>query len=46
MNGRGRGEVKDGVGAGGAMFMAAMMGVSQKEFREKGEEVYESTFLD
>ena len=41
-----KGDVKEGVGAGGAMFAAGMMGVSQKEFREKVEEVYESTFLD
>ncbi len=33
------GEVKEGVGAGGAMFAAAMMGYSQNEFREKAEEV-------
>ena len=41
-----KGDVKEGVGAGGAMFAAAMMGISQKEFREKVEEVYESTFLN
>ena len=39
-----KGEVKEGVGAGGAMFAAAMMGFSQKEFREKCEEVYRSVF--
>jgi uncharacterized protein (TIGR00303 family) len=39
-----KGEVKEGVGAGGAMFAAAMMGFSQKEFREKTEEVYRSVF--
>ncbi len=39
-----KGEVKEGVGAGGAMFVAAMMGFSQKEFREKCEEVYRSVF--
>ena len=38
------GDVKEGVGAGGAMFLAAMMGYSQKEFREKTEEVYDSLF--
>jgi len=38
------GEVKEGVGAGGAMFTASMMGFSQKEFREKTEEVYRSVF--
>lgn len=39
-----KGEVKEGVGAGGAMFAAAMLGFSQKEFREKTEEVYRSVF--
>lgn len=39
-----KGEVKEGVGAGGAMFAAAMMGFSQGEFREKCEEVYRSVF--
>lgn len=39
-----KGEVKEGVGAGGAMLAAAMHGFSQKEFREKVEEVYDSTF--
>lgn len=39
-----RGDVKEGVGAGGAMFAAAMMGYSQKEFREKTEEVCDSIF--
>ncbi|GFO97801.1 nicotinate-nucleotide--dimethylbenzimidazolephosphoribosyltransferase [groundwater metagenome] len=39
-----KGEVKEGVGAGGAMFAAAMMGFSQEEFREKCEEVYRSVF--
>ncbi len=34
-----KGEVKEGVGAGGAMLSAAMLGFSQKEFREKTEEV-------
>jgi uncharacterized protein (TIGR00303 family) len=38
------GDVKEGVGAGGAMFAAAMMGFSQKEFREKVEEVCKSIF--
>lgn len=38
------GDVKEGVGAGGAMFVAAMMGFSQKEFREKTEEVCDSIF--
>jgi len=38
------GDVKEGVGAGGAMFAAAMMGFSQKEFREKAEEVCYSIF--
>jgi len=38
------GDVKEGVGAGGAMFAAGMMGFSQKEFREKTEEVYDSIF--
>jgi uncharacterized protein (TIGR00303 family) len=39
-----KGEVKEGVGAGGAMFAASMLGFSQKEFREKTEEVYRSVF--
>ena len=39
-----KGEVKEGVGAGGAMFAASMSGFSQKEFREKTEEVYLGTF--
>ncbi len=39
-----RGDVKEGVGAGGAMFASAMAGFSQKEFREKTEEVCESIF--
>ncbi len=39
------GDVKEGVGAGGAMLAAAMMGFSQKEFREKVEEVCDSIFL-
>ncbi len=39
-----KGDVKEGVGAGGAMFAAAMMGFSQKEFREKVEEVCNSIF--
>jgi uncharacterized protein (TIGR00303 family) len=39
-----KGEVKEGVGAGGAMLAAAMMGFSQYEFREKTEEVYGSLF--
>lgn len=39
-----KGEVKEGVGAGGAMLAAAMQGFSQKEFREKTEEVYRSVF--
>ncbi len=39
------GDVKEGVGAGGAMFAAAMMGFSQKEFREKVEEVCDSLHL-
>lgn len=38
------GDVKEGVGAGGAMFAAAMMGFSQKKFREKVEEVCDSIF--
>ena len=38
------GDVKEGVGAGGAMFASAMMGFSQKEFREKTEEVCDSIF--
>ena len=38
------GDVKEGVGAGGAMFAAAMMGFSQKEFREKTEKVCDSIF--
>jgi NaMN:DMB phosphoribosyltransferase len=38
------GDVKEGVGAGGAMFAAAMMGFSQKELREKVEEVCDSIF--
>lgn len=38
------GDVKEGVGAGGAMFAASMMGFSQKEFREKVEEVCDSIF--
>jgi uncharacterized protein (TIGR00303 family) len=38
------GDVKEGVGAGGAMFATSMMGFSQKEFREKTEEVCDSIF--
>ncbi len=38
------GDVKEGVGAGGAMFAASLMGFSQKEFREKAEEVCNSIF--
>lgn len=38
------GNVKEGVGAGGAMFAAAMLGFSQKEFREKVDEVCNSIF--
>jgi uncharacterized protein (TIGR00303 family) len=38
------GDVKEGVGAGGAMFAAGMCGFSQKEFREKVEEVCENIF--
>lgn len=38
------GDVKEGVGAGGAMFAAAMMGFSRKEFRDKTEEVCDSIF--
>ncbi len=38
------GEVKEGVGAGGAMFAASIMGFSQKEFREKAEEVCDNIF--
>jgi uncharacterized protein (TIGR00303 family) len=40
------GDVKEGVGAGGAMFAAAMRGYSRKEFREKTEEVCDSIFGD
>ena len=39
-----KGEVKEGVGAGGSMLAAAMMGFSQDEFRNKTEEVYGSLF--
>jgi uncharacterized protein (TIGR00303 family) len=39
-----KGDVKEGVGAGGAMLLAAMKGYSQKEFREKAEEVYDMVF--
>jgi NaMN:DMB phosphoribosyltransferase len=39
-----KGEVKEGVGAGGAMFAASMLDFSQKEFKEKTEEVYRSVF--
>ncbi len=39
------GDVKEGVGAGGAMFAAAMMGFSAREFREKVEEVCDGIFL-
>lgn len=39
-----KGEVKEGVGAGGSMLAAAMMGFSQDEFRMKTEEVYGSLF--
>lgn len=39
-----KGEVKEGVGAGGSMLAAAMMGFSQDEFRKKTEEVYGSLF--
>ncbi len=38
------GDVKEGVGAGGAMFAAAMMGFSQEEFREKVDEVCNNIF--
>lgn len=38
------GDVKEGVGAGGAMFAAAMKGFSRKEFREKTEEVCDNIF--
>lgn len=38
------GDVKEGVGAGGAMLAAEMCGFSQKEFREKVEEVCENIF--
>jgi uncharacterized protein (TIGR00303 family) len=38
------GDVKEGVGAGGAMFAAAMLGFSQKEFREKVDEVCNNIF--
>lgn len=38
------GDVKEGVGAGGAMFAAGMMGFTQKEFRGKVEEVWDSIF--
>ncbi len=38
------GDVKEGVGAGGAMFAAGMLGFSQKEFRQKVEEVCDSIF--
>ena len=38
------GDVKEGVGAGGAMFAASIMGFSQKEFREKVEEVCDNIF--
>lgn len=33
------GDVKEGVGAGGAMFSASMRGYSRKEFRDKTEDV-------
>jgi uncharacterized protein (TIGR00303 family) len=33
------GEVKEGVGAGGAMFLAHLLGVEQSEFRDRVEEV-------
>jgi len=39
-----KGEVKEGVGAGGAMLADAILGFSQKEFKEKTEEVYRSVF--
>ncbi len=39
-----KGEVKEGVGAGGAMLATAMAGFSQEEFRGKCEEVYRSVF--
>ncbi|MBW6517707.1 MAG: TIGR00303 family protein [ANME-2 cluster archaeon] len=38
------GVVKEGVGAGGAMFVAGMMGVGQKELREKVEEICDLLF--
>ncbi len=38
------GDVKEGVGAGGAMLAASMLGFSQKEFREKTEEVCDNIF--
>ncbi len=39
-----KGDVKEGVGAGGAMLVASMMGFSQKEFREKTENVCDNIF--
>ena len=38
------GVVKEGVGAGGAMFAAGMMGIGQRELREKVEEICEQLF--
>ncbi|CAD7767068.1 MAG: hypothetical protein DNFNHJIP_00474 [Candidatus Argoarchaeum ethanivorans] len=33
------GDVKDGVGAGGAMFLANLLGIGQSEFRDKVDEI-------
>ena len=38
------GVVKEGVGAGGAMFAAGMMGIGQRQLREKVEEICDQLF--
>jgi len=38
------GVVKEGVGAGGAMLAAGMMGIGQRELREKVEEICDQLF--
>ncbi len=40
LHGYERGEIKEGVGAGGAMFLASIMGVEQERIREEIERVY------
>lgn len=40
LHGYERGEIKEGVGAGGAMFLAGVLGVEQKRIREQIERIY------